>query len=50
MGKEVKIMRYEKPEIGLNASAVETIKGQNKDDLPVVDSQRSTISAYEADE
>jgi hypothetical protein len=42
-------MNYEKPDVNLIASAVETIKGSSKDD-DVAESTLATIDAYEADE
>jgi len=49
-------MNYEKPNVGLIISAVETIKGNDKGDNCNLDALQppftfgSTISAYEADE
>lgn len=45
-------MNYEKPTVGLIASAVETIKSEVKETDQIVDSkfELSTPSAYQADE
>ena len=44
-------MNYEKPKVVLLASAVDAVRGQDKDDPPNFDGvQGLTISAYQSDE
>jgi hypothetical protein len=50
-GKEVKKMKYEKPEVFVVESATATIQGDNKGSSEFPDSPlHQTIGAYEADE
>jgi hypothetical protein len=52
-GKEVKIMRYEKPEVVVLGSAVNAIQSSDKPRDDIQDSGTDTyfsVSAYEADE
>jgi hypothetical protein len=52
--KEVKTMRYQKPELTVLASAVVAIQGKGKDNTHAQDTvmslPRFSIGAYEADE
>jgi|HubBroStandDraft_6_1064221.scaffolds.fasta_scaffold6006417_1 hypothetical protein len=50
--KEVKTMKYEKPEVVVLASAVESVRGAGKFQEGRLDSPAPsyTINAYEADE
>lgn len=43
-------MKYEKPNLALVASAVEAIKGGPPKDSDQIDTNQSTVNAYEADE
>ena len=53
-GKEVKTMKYEKPEVVLIASAIQSVRGGQKGSSLVFDQQPApnnrTIGAYESDE
>lgn len=50
-GKEVKTMKYEKPEITSIASAIEAVQNSiTKCALPIDSAQEVTVSAYESDE
>jgi hypothetical protein len=50
-GKEVKTMKYEKPEIAVVGSAIEAVQNSNiKAFLPTDSPQGTTVGAYHSDE
>lgn len=49
--KEVKIMKYEKPEIAVVASAIEAVQNAIIKQSPALDNRlQTTVAAYQSDE